>query len=139
MPASNADIGYNSSFGIEGETAGVYVEVAEVVNITPFGFSRDEEEVTHLKSPDRFKEFIAALKEATPVELGFNWIPSENDPLVAAFEATKGSYEIKAPNGVRLRFSGFFTAYTPGELTNGKMSGSATIRPTGKPEILGAE
>lgn len=136
---TQADIGYGSKFGIhDGGDPGEYVDQAEITRISPFGFSRDEEEATHLQSPDKYKEFIAAMKEGTPVEIEFNWVPSESDPMVTAFEADTGMYQITAPNGVRMQFSGFFQSYTPGEFTNGKMTGTATIRPTGKPQILAA-
>ena len=136
---SDAKIGYGSTFGIEDPgTPGTYDLAAEVTRISPPGWSRDSEEVTHLNSLDRYKEFIAALKEGTPCELEFNWIPTANDPMVTAFEADTGNYEITAPNGVRLQFSGFFTTYAPGEITNGKMTASATIQPTGKPTLVAA-
>ncbi|MEH6834809.1 phage tail tube protein [Falsihalocynthiibacter arcticus] len=138
MTETTADIGYSSTFGIEGDTPDTFVIVAEVTRIKPVGFSRGEEDATHLTSPDQYKEFIAGLKEGTPTSIDFNWTPTEADPLLAAFEAKKGKYEITAPNGVRMQFAGFFTSYEPGELTNGKMTGSATIRPTGKPVLLAA-
>ncbi|WP_418592084.1 phage tail tube protein [Ponticoccus sp. (in: a-proteobacteria)] len=138
MTRSKAKTGYKSKFGIGTETEGEYLDTAEVVRIKPVGFSRDEEEVTHLQSPDGYKEFIAAMKEATPVEIEFNWTPSATDPMIAAFEADTGNYQITAPNGVRMQFTGFFTAYEPGELTNGAMRGTATLRPSGKPVLLPA-
>ncbi|WP_417723956.1 phage tail tube protein [Salipiger sp.] len=135
---TNAKTGYGSKFGIEGETPGEYVDQAEIVRIKLPGYTRDEEEATHLQSPDRYKEFIAAMKEAQPVEIEFNWIASESDAMLAAFEAETGKYQITAPNGVRLQFSGYFLTYSPPELTNGKMSATATIRPSGKPTLLAA-
>lgn len=138
MPATTADTGYGAKFGIEGGTPGTYDDVAEVTRIKPIGFSRDEEDATHLQSPDRFKEFIGAMLEATPCEFEFNWIPAADDPMLAAFLAPSGNYQITAPNGVRMQFSGFFQSYEPGEFTNGKMTASATIRPAGLPTLLAA-
>ena len=138
MTTTNADIGYDSSFGIEGETSGTYVAVAEVTAINGFGFSRESLEATHLKSPDQYKEFIAGMKEGQPVTITLNYVPSESDALVTAFEAKTGKYEITAPNGVQMRFSGFCTQYEIGELNADKMTATATFQPSGKPTLHAA-
>lgn len=135
---TNANIGYNASFGIEGGTPGTYVDVAEVVSITLPGFMRDAIEATHLKSPDGYKEYIAGMKDMTEATFTLNWVPSATDTLLAAFEADTGNYQITAPNGVRVRFSGFFTAYTLPELSVDKMEATVTVRPTGAAELLAA-
>lgn len=139
MTATSADIGFDSAFGIEGATPGTYVDVAEVVAITPPGMTREAVEATHLKSPDGFKEFIAGLMEAGEASITLNFVPSATDALYTAFLASSGKYEITFPNGVHLRFAGFFTGYTPPELTaGGKMEATATIKATGKPTLHAA-
>lgn len=132
-----ADIGYDSSFGIYNGTT--YDLVAEVKSIQPPGFSRDAIEATHLKSPEAYKEFIAGLKEMAESTLTLNWVASATDVLVTAFEDETGQYEITAPNGVRMQFAGFFTAYTPPQLTpDGVMEATVTIKPTGKATLHAA-
>lgn len=138
MTETAADIGYDSSFGIEGSTAGTYVDVAEVTSINGFGFSRESIDATHLKSPDAYMEFIAGMKQGQPVTINLNYIPSASDALVTAFEAKKGKYQITAPNGVMMRFSGFCTAYEVGEFNNEKMTATATFQPSGKPTLHAA-
>jgi predicted secreted protein len=129
---SNADIGHGALFGIEGSTPGTYVTAAEVVAITPPGMTRDSVEVTHLTSPGKWKEYIAGLKDAGEASFTFNFVPSATDTVFAAFNADKGKYQITFPNGVMLRFPGFFTGYTPPELGAGeKMEASASIKATG--------
>ncbi|WP_121062207.1 phage tail tube protein [Chachezhania antarctica] len=136
---SDADIGYGAKFGIEDPgTPGTYIDKAEVTRIKPAGFTRDEEDATHLQSPDMMKEFIPALMEATPVEFDINWKPSADDGLLEEFIAAGGNYQITAPNGVRMQFPGFFLSYEPGDLTNGKMTATVTVRPTGLPTLLAA-
>lgn len=139
MTATAADIGYDSSFGVEGSTAGTYVDIAEVVSITPPGVTREAVEATHLKSPDAYKEFIAGLKEAGEASITLNFVPAASDAVFTAFDADSGKYQITFPNGVMLRFDGFFTAYNPPELTSeGKMEATATIKATGKPTLHAA-
>lgn len=135
-----ADIGYDSEFGIEGTTPGTYVKVAAVTAITPPGMTRDAVEVTHLESPDMYKEYIPGLKDGGEATITLNFTPSATDVVVAAFENDAADkYQVTFPNGVMLRFTGFFTGYTPPELTpGGNMVATATIKCTGKPTLHAA-
>lgn len=134
-----ADIGFNSVFGIEGGTPGTYVTVADVRAITIPGFMRESVESTHLTSANQYKQYIPGMKDMTEASLVLNWTPSHTDVLITAFEAESGNYQITAPNGVRIQFSGFFTEYTPPELTpGGLMEATVTVRPTGKATYVAA-
>ena len=133
MPATQADIGYSATFGIESATPDTYDTVAEVFSITPPTMQRDTEEVTHLNSPNRYKEFIPTLMEGGDASMGLNFEPSVVVSLIAAFEAGTGKYKITYPDGATLIFSGIVTSFEPGEITNSKMSSVLTIKPTGKP------
>ena len=119
MPATAADIGFGSLFGIEGGTPGTYVTVAEVTAITPPGMTRDKVEATHLTSDDAYKEYVAGLFDTGDAQITLNFVPSATDAIFTAFHAASGRYQITFPNGVMMRFTGFFTAYTPPELTPG--------------------
>jgi predicted secreted protein len=139
MTASNADIGYNSVFGVEGGTPGTYVAIAEVTAITPPGFTREAVDVTHLKSADGWSEHIAGIKRGGEATLTLNYVPAVSDAVLTAFEAKKGKYEIIFPNGIKLQFSGFFTGYSISELTvDGKMEATGTVQMTGKPTLAAA-
>ncbi|PTW39251.1 phage tail tube protein [Rhodovulum kholense] len=135
---TEADIGHGARLGLATDGGG-YEDLAMVTRIKPIGWTRDEEEGTHLQSPDLYKQFIPGLKEQTPCEADLNWIPSVTDRLIAAFEAGLQDWQITAPNGVRMQFPGFITAYEPGEFSNGKMTASVTIRPAGRATLLEAE
>ena len=126
-----ADIGYDSAFAIGSGDPLTYTPVAEVVSITPPGMSRDAIEATHLKSPGGWKEFIAGMKDGGEASFTLNLAPSATDALVTAFNADSGNYQITFPNGVMLRFAGFFTAYTPPDLTAEKMEASVTVKVSG--------
>jgi hypothetical protein len=126
-------IGFGSTFGIEGQTPGVYVNLAEVTAIDPPAFMREAVETTHLLSTENFKEFIAGANETGDVALTLNWEPSASGALETAFADGLSNYQITAPNGVKLQFSGFFTEVKPSEITSGeKLSASATIKVSGK-------
>ena len=138
---TTAAIGYGSEFAIgDGADPEVFTKVAEVTAITPPGMTRDAEEVTHLESPNEYKEFVAALFDTGDVSITFNFVPSASDTIFTAMHAEEGNYQITFPNGIRMQFTGFFTGYETPELTpNGNMSATATIkRSTGKPTLLAA-
>lgn len=141
MPATQADIGYGSEFAIgDGGDPETFTEIAEVVSVTPPGLTRDKEEATHLKSPDKYKEYIMALFDTGSVSLTLNWVPSETDAVFAAFHDAPGTKQITFPNGVRMQFVGAFEGYETPELTaGGKMEATATVtRTSGKPVLLSA-
>lgn len=132
MPATAADIGYGATFLIK-NGGGTYDAVAEVSAITPPGRSRDAIDATHLTSPDRYKEFIAGMKEGGDASFTFNYVPAASDALVAAFEAGKGDFRVGFPSGtVALDFGGIPTSWEPGEMSTDKMTGTMTIKSTGK-------
>tara|TARA_Y100000310_G_scaffold325782_1_gene389816 strand:+ start:1469 stop:1882 length:414 start_codon:yes stop_codon:yes gene_type:complete len=136
---SNADIGFGAIFGIESATPGTYTKVAEVTAITPPSRSREAIDVTHLESPDRYREFIASIMEGGEASLTLNFVPSATDTLVDAFEAGTGNYEIIFPNGVKMQFGGVFTSYEIGELVdNDKMTATCTIKQSGKATLVAA-
>lgn len=138
---TNAAIGFGSTFGIgDGADPETFTTVAEVVSITPPSLTRGSEEATHLESPDDYKEYIALLFDTGDASITFNFEPSETDVIYTAFHDDGGNFEITFPNGVAMRFTGFFTEYGQPELTpEGKMEATATIkRSTGKPTLHAA-
>lgn len=136
---SDALLGYNATFGIEGGTPGTYVLVAEVTSITPPGQTRDTSEVTHLKSPDKYKEFIANLADGGDASISVNFVPSATDVLLAAFDAESGNYQITFPNGVKMNFAGIITGWEIGEIVpNEAMTASFTVKQTGSPTLVAA-
>lgn len=138
MTETNAEIGFTSTFAIEGAANDFSATVAEVTSIQPPGWTRDAVDATHLQSPDGYKEFIAGMKEGGECTIGLNFVPSAVDALQAALEAGKGRYRITFPSGVTLTFTGICTAYEPGEITNDKMTATAKFKPTGKPVLAAA-
>lgn len=141
MPQTKADIGYGAEYAIgDGAASEQFSPVAEVISITPPGLTRDKQDATHLKSPDAYKEYIAGLFDTGDVSITLNYEPSATDAVYAAFHAAAGNHQITFPNGVMMRFFGFFVSYDMPELTaEGKMQSTATItRSSGKPTLHAA-
>jgi hypothetical protein len=134
--ATNAGIGYGSSFGIH--NGSTYVDVAEVTNITWPGYARDAVDATHMTSPDSFREYIAGLMDAGEATIEMNFVPSASDVIVAAMVAGAGNFQIEHPNGVKLQFAAIVTGYDPGIPLDDKMTASATFKVSGKPTLVAA-
>lgn len=137
MPATAAQIGLGSRFGVKG-TGNTYSAVAEVTRITLPGWTRNTVDATHLESPDGWAEVIGGLKTASDCTFDMNWVPAINDPMLAAFNAEKGEFQCLFPSGtLAMRFAGIVTNFTPGEVSpEGKLSASVTIKPTGAPTLV---
>lgn len=134
MSETQADIGYNSTFGMAEAQAGPFPALAEVTSITPPGLSRDAINATHLKSPEQFEEFIAGIKKAGEAKMVLNFTPAVYQTLVAAFDAGKQWCQIGWPDGsTTLTFLAVITGLDAGELNNDKMTATLTVKPSGKP------
>lgn len=141
MPETIADIGFGAQFGIgDGGDPETFALAAEIVSITPPSLTRGDEEATHLASPESYKEYIPLLFDTGDAQLTLHFEPSATDAIYTAFHADPKNYQITFPNGVMMRFKGFFTEYAAPELTpEGKMEATATIkRSTGKPSLHAA-
>jgi len=136
MPASEAALGLGARFGIKGPST-TYVYVAEVVSLTPPGWTRDTVDVTNLESPDGAKEYIPGLIDAGEATITINFKPSATDVLLVSFSAPKDDFRVLFPGGtVALDFAGIVTAYEMGDLVaDDKMSATFTVKATGKPVL----
>lgn len=80
---SDALIGWGA--GVQLHNGTTLVELDEVVSFPLPEDQADEIEVTHLKSPDRRREYIAGLIDGGTVEVELNYVPnSETDQLIRA-------------------------------------------------------
>ncbi len=118
------------------------VYVARLLNIGPPELSRDDMDVTDHDSPDGFKEFIPGLKEAGEVPIEGHLIPTDDTQkgLLAAVDIDEPeSWTIEFPTVPKLyiTFDGYVKSYKVGDApVDGKLTFNATIKVTGKPQIL---
>lgn len=130
--STNADIGHGSQIAIWNGSS--YDAIAEVNSIQPVGWSQDAIDVTHMASPNGYREYIPGLRNADPVTIAINYIPSASDAVIAAFDASSlKQYRITHPNNVTLTFSAIVTNYQPDVPVGDKMSATVTLQPSGKP------
>lgn len=141
MSASNADSGYNTSFGVAADdTYASVTDFAEVASLTPPGYTRNVIDVTHLKSPDEYMEYIGGMRDGGEASMTLNYVPSATDALLAELnQSGRRYYQITFPGGVKMQFAGFCTGWEPGEVSpDDKLTLAATIKATGAPTIVAA-
>lgn len=139
MAASQAMLGYGSVFQIVSDSSpDLYVELAEVINITPPSADLDQIDVTHMTSPNRRREFISGLIDGGEASLEMNFVPGSpsDDRLFELLNLPVGavrkrSCRISYPNGVTWTFDGELIGYEPTVPVDDKMSATVTFKVTG--------
>ncbi|MDH0116755.1 phage tail protein [Rhizobium pusense] len=82
---TDARIGYGTIYEIWDKSLGVpaFVEVAEVINVTPGEATADRVDATHMQSPNRRREYISGLIDNGEASFEINWVPgSDTDVLL---------------------------------------------------------
>jgi hypothetical protein len=136
---SEAMLGYGSHFQIESqESPTVFVDLGEVINITPPSSTVDQVDVTHMQSPGRRREFIDGLIDPGECSFDMNYIPgSDSDTLLLAIldtpvgESRRRTCRIIYPNSVIDEFSANLMNYEPNLPTDDKATATVTFRVTG--------
>lgn len=132
---SDARIGYDSSYHISnGDSPETFFEVGEVFNITPGEESTDRVDVTHYKSPDRRREFIAGLIDPGEATFEINWVPgNETDEFLRDLR-TSGetrTHKIVFPNDVTVSFDAIILSYSKAIPLDDKMTATITVAVSG--------
>jgi predicted secreted protein len=82
---TDARIGYGTIYEIwdASLTTPAFVEVAEVINVTPGEATADRIDATHMQSPGRRREYISGLIDNGEASFEINWVPgSDTDVLI---------------------------------------------------------
>lgn len=135
MTASNAAIGYDTTFAIEDAPgSGVFVALAEVFEVTPPEVSVDQVDVTHFKSPGRAKEYIPQLKDNGSASATMNYVPdSATDQRIRALLGSGDvvAMKITFPNNATATFSASVESYSQTVPVEDRMTATASFKVTG--------
>lgn len=157
MARTQARIGYRTKLQrSNGASPPEYYTVAEVRNVGGPSLSRDAPEATNMDSDDGWKEFVKGLKDGGEVSFEVNLLPgSENDDTPAnlrlGHNATDGllsdfsnddtvdDWRLVFPGTgsppVSWDFAAILTGFETDEPVDDVMTGSCTLKVTGKPEL----
>jgi predicted secreted protein len=139
MPDSAALLGYGSVIEIVSDSSpDLYVALAEVKSITPPSIDVDQVEVTHMQSPNRFREYISGLLDGGEASFEMNFIPgsTSDDRLFELLNLPTGvsrrrACRISYPNGVTWSFNAEVTGYEPDVPFDDAMTATVTLKVTG--------
>ena len=137
-----ARIGWGGELWLSSDnTEANLVELDEVKTVGFPQIEADEHEVTHLKSPDGFKEYINGLRDGGEFSATFNYAPgSATDLLLTnALGSTTRKLRIVAPDESgtgapdwNYTFPVLVKRYSPDEMEpNAPMTATATFRAAG--------
>lgn len=138
---SDAVIGYDIDFAIDDGTGLNFVSLIEVTSIDLPESNTDEVEVTHMKSPNRTKEFIAGLIDPGECSVETNWIQGNaTDVELNALKVSgeKRAMKITFEGGATWEFTGYVKGYKPATPIGDEMKATASIRVTGSTTITPA-
>ena len=139
---SDAAIGYDIEVAIEDAIgSAIFVDLLEVESLDLPESNTDEVEVTHMKSPNRTKEFIAGLIDPGDFSVTTNWIQGnatdvELNSLKVSGE--KRAIRITFEGGEIWTFTGYVKGYKPDAPIGDKMMAVADFRVTGSTAITPA-
>lgn len=138
MPETNADIGFGVDL-LEGQGDGppeTFAALAvEITAISPPAFHRDSVEATHMKSDDKFREFVPGILDAGEIQIEGNFVASAADVVIAAMVGDKKSWRIAFPNAVAWTCQAFFTDFQAKAPIDNIQTFSATLKVSGKPVL----
>lgn len=133
--ATQAKIGHGTLFAVgNGASPEVFVNVAEVTEITPPPVTKDILDATHMESPDGYREYIVGLKDGGEATLAMNFIPGgPGQALIADLQASSDPSNIRITytNGVMWKFQSYCTGFEPTAPVDAKMTATATFKVTG--------
>ncbi|WP_395674702.1 phage tail tube protein [Inquilinus sp.] len=142
---SEAFIGHGTILGIgDGATpTEAFTALAEVVNISGPGMSRDTPDVTHMASPEGWREFIAGLKDGGELTVELNHLPGNATHDLA--DGLLGLFVSGAKTNVKMTFPVtpavfwilpiIVSAFEPDLPLDDKATLSATFKVAGKPTL----
>lgn len=139
--ASNAFWAFGTILQLgDGATSESFANIAELTDINPPQMTKDSIEVTNHGSTDRYREFLAGMKDGGSVSGEGNWLPNnathdESTGLLASFnDNLNHNWKLVLPDSLgTFSFTGHVTAFSPTTPLTGQGKLAFTIKITGKP------
>jgi hypothetical protein len=144
MPESQADAAFGTLLKAgDGGAPEVYSTLGEIVSVGGPEIERETIDVTHMESPDKFREFIGSLKDGGEVEVGVNLLVDPAGAFMTKIEALiddddRSNFLIAFPddNATNWQFSGLLTNFAKDDAeVDGKLGASYTLKVSGKPDF----
>lgn len=129
-------IGYGSIYRIWDASLGTpaFVDIAEVISITPPGGTTDRVDATHMQSPGRRREYISGLIDSGEANFEINWVPGgPTDELLRELQTSGETvqHQIEFPNGVTCTYDAAITGFEKSLPIDDRMTATITVAPSG--------
>lgn len=142
---ADGELGYGAKFQTgNGSSPETFTDVAFVTSISGPGMARDSIDVSHMQSPDAWREFIAGMKDAGEVSMELNFRPGGSAFLamlaefnLASASATK-TRKIVWVDTSSLEFEAFLTGFEPEAPMDDKQVVAVTFKVSGRPYLTQA-
>lgn len=137
---TDARIGYGTIYEIFDSAATptpAFVEVAEVVEVTPGAAEADRIDATHMQSPARRREYIAGLIDSGEGSFVINWVPGgPTDTMIRTlFESgATAEHRITFPNHARVTFEAVIIGFEKEIPVDDRMTATITVAVSGAEE-----
>ena len=135
---TSAKIGYGSKYAIwdASLTIPAFVEVAEVINITPGEATADRVDATHMQSPGRRREYISGLIDNGEASFEINWVPGSDTDVMLRDLFTSGEivqHQITFPGtpGVTLTYDASIIGFSKVIPIDDRMTATITLAVSG--------
>lgn len=130
---TNAKSGWGGAFTFD-DNSGTPTELVEVVSFTLPNGETEKLDATHLKSPNRRREFVSGMIDDGDLEVVLNYVPGSATDLLLSQAHTEGDtrdYQAAVPRATGLwLFDGtaFVSGYDRGEIVaDGIMRATVTF------------
>lgn len=144
MSATTAAIGFGVHLSRgNGASPEVYTAIAELIDLSLPGMSRDAIEATHTDSPDGFREFLPGLKDGGEFQATCNYLPANTTQgntsggvLYDMINDTAArNWRITLPGAQTWTFKAIVTGYEPTTPIVDRMTLVIGFKLTGKPTL----
>ncbi len=136
MAISVAETGFGTTLIRDPLGAGVGPDtIIEVTSLSGATITRDTMDLTHMLSPDGYKEFAGALADGGEVTIEGHFLPGDatQQLIISDMTGANVTWRIAWPDtgSTTWTFSAFPTNYSPTVPHDGKMTFSATLKVSG--------
>lgn len=128
----------------DGATPEVFTAIAEVTSIDGPSMELETIEITNHSSEDGWREYVGGLLDAGEISLEFNFLPTDATQgyggglLQDMVNRTKRNFELVFPDSgaTTWGFTALVTKFETSAPHDDKLSGSATLKLSGKPTLV---
>ena len=111
-----------------------WIEFAAITEITPPSVTADDIEVSHMQTPEQFKDFDPGWAESSEVELQIQYDKEQNETVYGLFRLKRG-YRMTFVDGAKWLFVGFISEFGNEVDREGIITANVKVKVTGKPEF----